>query len=246
MHRPPRKHAKPLMTAPGTPRPAQCKRSCAQARHARVCTHWRLHAAVHNPLARRITTTTKAGRQPHLTAAGQATCVHNPSCNDPVVLTHARALLTCSPPGSCDYIEADVRDAATVLAEASRTLDSAQPVAVLLLALLHFVPDGDDPGSVVAALADGLAPGSFVAVSHLTGDFAPEQVAAAVAAYNTQVSVPVTARTHAEVCELLGELPLAPPGVVPVVQWRPPMAGLPQRRTADLYAGLACVPGGRR
>lgn len=125
-------------------------------------------------------------------------------------------------------------------------MDLAQPVAVLLLALLHFVPDGDDPEAVVAALAGGLAPGSFVALSHVTGDFAPEQVAAAVTGYNAQVSVPVTARTHAEVTGLLGGLPLVAPGVVPIVQWRPVVAGLPRRRTADLYAGLASVPRGPR
>jgi hypothetical protein len=165
--------------------------------------------------------------------------------NDPIVLTHARALLTCVAPGSCDYVGADVRDIAAILTGAARTLDLAQPVAVLLLALLHFVPDGDDPEAVVAALASGLAPGSFVALSHLTGDFAPEQVVAAVTAYNAQVSVPVTARTHAEVTGLLGGLPLVAPGVVPIAQWRPVVAGLPHRRTADLYAGLASVPRGR-
>ncbi len=81
--------------------------------------------------------------------------------NDPVVLTHARALLTCTPPGSCDYIEADVRDAATILAEAARALDLTRPVAVLALAVLHFIPDGDDPAAIVAGLANALAPGQF-------------------------------------------------------------------------------------
>jgi O-methyltransferase involved in polyketide biosynthesis len=166
--------------------------------------------------------------------------------NDKVVLTHARALLTSTPPGSCDYIEADLRDTATIVAQAAHTLDLAQPVAVLLLAVLHFIPDGDDPTAIVASLADGLVPGSFVALSHLTGDFAPEQVTAAATAYNDQAPVPVTPRTHAEVSGLFGGLPLVAPGVVPVAQWRPVVAGLPHRMTADLYAGLARIPGAHR
>jgi hypothetical protein len=165
---------------------------------------------------------------------------------DPIVLTHARALLTGIPPGSCDYLEADVRDPAAVLAGAGRLLDFARPVAMLLLAVLHCVPDTDDPAAVVAALAGGLAPGSFVAVSHLTADFAPDQVAAATAAYNAQVRVPVTPRTHAQITGLFGGLPLVAPGVVPVIQWRPAVAGLPHRMTADLYAGLASTPRGHR
>src|SRR5215467_7556846 len=165
--------------------------------------------------------------------------------NDPVVLTHARALLTCAAPGSCDHVDADARDTSRILAGAARTLDLAQPVAMLLLAILHFVPDADDPGAVVAALAGWLAPGSFVAISHLTSDFAPEQVAAVVTAYNAQADTAVTARTHAEVSGLFGGLPLVAPGVVPVTEWRPSVAGLPHRHTADLYAGLARVPQGR-
>jgi trans-aconitate methyltransferase len=165
--------------------------------------------------------------------------------NDPVVLTHARALLTCTPPGSCDYIEADVRDTGAVVAEAGRTLDLAQPVAVLALAVLHFIPDGDDPAAIVARLVSALAPGSFIALSHLTADFAPEQVAAAVTAYNAQASVAVTPRTHAQVTALFDGLPLVAPGVVPVTQWRP-AAGLPHRMTADAYAGAARVGRGRR
>jgi O-methyltransferase involved in polyketide biosynthesis len=166
--------------------------------------------------------------------------------NDPVVLTHARALLTSTPPGSCDYIDADLRDTATILARAADTLDLAQPVAVLLLAVLHFIPDGDDPAAIVARLASALAPGSYIALSHLTADFAPEQVTAAATAYNTQASVAVTPRTHAQVSGLLGGLPLVAPGVVPVTQWRPAVVGLPHRMTADVYAGAARIGQGRR
>jgi O-methyltransferase involved in polyketide biosynthesis len=162
--------------------------------------------------------------------------------DDPVVMTHARALLISGPEGACDYIEADLRDTATIVAQAAQTLDLSQPMAVLMLAVLHLIPDRDDPATIVKTLADGLAPGSYLAVSHPTADFAPEQVGAAVAAYNTLVSAPVTPRTHAQVSVLFGGLPLVAPGVVPVTRWRPSVVGLPHRVTADLYAGVASVP----
>jgi len=166
--------------------------------------------------------------------------------NDQMVLTHARALLTCTAPGSCDYVDADVRDPSAILAGVAHTLDLAQPVAVLLLAILHFLGDADDPAGIVARLAGGLAPGSFIALSHLTGDFAPGQVTAAVTVYNAQVSASVTPRTHTQVSALFRGLPLVAPGVVPVTQWRPVVGGLPHRMTADLYAGVARVGRGHR
>jgi len=163
--------------------------------------------------------------------------------NDPLVLSHARALLTSSLEGVCDCVGADLRDPGTILRQAGRTLDLTRPAAVLLLAVLHFLSDSDDPAGTVAELAAGLAPGSFIAISHLTADFAPDAVSSAVAAYNTLVPARITARSHAQVTALLGGLSLVPPGVVPVVEWRRDVgdrAGQP----ADLYAGLA-VTGGR-
>jgi len=163
--------------------------------------------------------------------------------NDPLVLSHARALLASSPEGACDYIDADLRDPDVIVREAARTLDFADPVAVLLLAVLHFIPDSEDPAGIVAALAAGLAPGSFIAVSHLTADSAPEQVSSGVAAYNALVPAGITARSHAGVTALLGGQSLVAPGVVPVPEWRPD-TGRWSGQPADLYAGLATV--GRR
>ena len=131
---------------------------------------------------------------------------------DPVVVSHARALLTSGPEGRCDYLHADLRDTGRILRQAARTLDLARPVAVLLLAVLHFVPDADDPAGIVAALTRDLAPGSFVAISHLTGDLAPAAVSGGVDAYNALVPVPVTARTHAQVTGLFAGLPLVVKG----------------------------------
>jgi SAM-dependent methyltransferase len=157
--------------------------------------------------------------------------------NDPLVLVHARALLTSGPQGVCDYVEADLRNTPAVLAGAAQTLDLARPVAVLLLAVLHFLADTDDPAGVVAALARRLAPGSFVAISHLTGDFAPGPVTAGVEAYNSLVPTTLTPRSHTQVSALFGGLPLVPPGVVPITEWRAATGPSPQ--TADLYAGVA-------
>jgi S-adenosyl methyltransferase len=125
-----------------------------------------------------------------------------------------------------------------ILKEAARTLDFSQPTAVILAAVLHFLRDDEDPAGVVAALAAPLTtPGSFLAISHLTSDFAPEQVAAGVAAYNALVPAGITARSHAEVSALFGGLPLVPPGVVPISEWRPDHA--PHGVSADIYARLA-------
>src|SRR5215831_2934812 len=167
-----------------------------------------------------------------------------PSCrivyvdNDPLVLTYARALLTSSGPGSCDYIDTDLRDTKAVLAGAARTLDFTQPIAVLLLAVLHFIPDADDPAAITAALASTLASGSYLVISHLTGDFAPAPVAAGVDAYNTLVPTALIPRTHTQVTGLFAGLPLVPPGVVPLTEWRRGPAGSSPQH-ADMYAGTA-------
>jgi hypothetical protein len=157
--------------------------------------------------------------------------------NDPLVLVYARALLTCPPPGRCAYIDADLRDTPAILAQAARTLDFARPVAVLLLAILHFIPDSDDPAGIVAALTSALAPGSYLVISHLTSDLAPGPVTAGVGAYNAAVPMGVIPRTHAQVTALFGGLRLVPPGVVPLTEWRPAVAG--PAAQADLYAGVA-------
>jgi SAM-dependent methyltransferase len=124
--------------------------------------------------------------------------------HDPLVLVHARALLTSTRQGSCDYLETDLRDPPTILAGAAETLDLTRPAAVLLLAVLHFITDTDGPAAIVAALAQQLAPGSFVVISHLTGDFAPGPVLAGVEAYNTLVPTTLVPRTHSQVSALFG------------------------------------------
>jgi len=160
--------------------------------------------------------------------------------SDPMVMTHAEALLTSSDEGSCDYLHTDLRDTAYILKEARRTLDFNLPVAVLLLAVLHFIPDEDDPAGIVTALAGPLTAGSSVVISHLTADSAPEAVGGGVAAHNALVPTSIYARTHAQVTELFGDFTLIPPGVVPVSEWRPDTAA--PRKVADVYAGIARKP----
>src|SRR4029077_11887459 len=146
--------------------------------------------------------------------------------NDPLVLVHARALLPSGPQGSCDYVEADLRDTPAVLTGAARTLDFTRPVAVLLLAVLHFLTDTDDPAGVVAALARRLAPGSFVVISHRTADFGPGPVAAAVEAYTSLVPTSLVPCSHAQVSALFGGVPLVPPRAGP----------LPHRRSRPAWS----------
>jgi hypothetical protein len=112
---------------------------------------------------------------------------------------------------------------------------------VLLLSVLHLVPGSGDPAGIVAELAAALAPGSLIAVSHLTADFAPGPVQAAVAAYNKLMPAPVYLRGEAEITGLFDGLPLQHPGVVPVTQWRPPFQAA-RRTPVNRYGGTAAVP----
>lgn len=157
--------------------------------------------------------------------------------NDPVVLAHARARLTSTAEGSCDYVQADLRDTGYILQQTARTMDLRLPVAVLLLAVLHFVPDEDDPAGIVTKLVSALAPGSCVVISHLTADIAPEAVSDGVDAYNELVPTPVFPRSLMQVSDMLAGLSLVAPGVVPVSEWRSDRAARP---VTDFYAGIAC------
>jgi hypothetical protein len=159
--------------------------------------------------------------------------------NDPLVVSRARSLLTSTEEGCCDYLHADLRDTTRILKEARRTLDFSRPVAVLLLAVLHFIPDKDDPAGIVTALAGPLTAGSSVVISHLTADSAPEAVGGGVAAYNALVPTAIYARTHTQVTELFADLQLVPPGVVPVSEWRPDTVA---KKVSDVYAGIARKP----
>jgi hypothetical protein len=141
--------------------------------------------------------------------------------NDPIVLAHARALLTSDPRGATAYIDADARDIDTILAGAADILDFSQPVAVLLLGILLFVPDQDDPYAITSRLMDALPPGSYLAISHGASDILADSVAKASGRYNQHSAVAMRLRTQAEVARFFDGLDVADPGVVPLNHWNP-------------------------
>ena len=146
--------------------------------------------------------------------------------NSPVVLAHARALLGSGPQGATAFIEADLRDTGRILAEAARILDLSQPVAVLLLGVLPFIPDDDDPAAIVARLMAAVPPGSYLAVAHPASDIAAEQVARSVRRFNLQARDPVTVRSYAEVARFFDGLDLVEPSLVQLHRWRAEADGL--------------------
>ncbi|MBO0774556.1 MAG: SAM-dependent methyltransferase, partial [Actinobacteria bacterium] len=132
--------------------------------------------------------------------------------NDPLVLVHARALLTSSPQGACDYIQGDLHDPDTILAEAGRTLDFAQPVALMLISVLHHIPDTGKAYEIVKQLVAALAPGSFVAINHSTSAVSGEAMEEAVRHWN-QVGTPsMTLRTPQQIACFFDGLDLLEPG----------------------------------
>ena len=138
---------------------------------------------------------------------------------DPVVLTHAQALLTSSPEGMTDYIQADLRDTDTILKGAARTLDLTRPVAILVVAVVHFIPDTDDPYAIVTRLMDAVPPGSYLVMAHAASDIAPEASAEMARRYNRMSSATITPRTRDQVARFFAGLDLLPPGLVPINQW---------------------------
>jgi O-methyltransferase involved in polyketide biosynthesis len=141
--------------------------------------------------------------------------------NDPVVLAHARALLTSGPEGRTDYIDADLRDPARILEQAAKTLDFDQPVALCLVAILHFVAD-EEAYPLVSGLLDELPVGSRLVLSHLTDDLNPENIRAVQRTY-TERGFTFVLRSRADVERFFTEnqLEIADPGVVPAHRWRP-------------------------
>jgi S-adenosyl methyltransferase len=159
--------------------------------------------------------------------------------NDPVVLTHARALLTSSPEGQTDYIPADLREVAAILAGAAQTLDFSRPVAVLLIAILHFIPDDEDPYGIVRRLMAAVPSGSYLAICHAASDIQAEAVAEGMGLYNEMSSTPITMRTRAQVTRFFDGLDLVEPGVVPLDEWWPP--GEVEAGAVGMLSGYAAI-----
>jgi SAM-dependent methyltransferase len=145
--------------------------------------------------------------------------------NDPMVLAHARALLTGSAPDATAYLDADLRDTGGLLEQATERLDFSQPVAVLLVSVLHMVEDQEDPRAIVATLIDALVPGSFLVLTHVASDIEPEAMAEMARRVNQHVATPTTPRDHTAVRRFFGDLELVSPGLVRVPEWRPESPG---------------------
>ena len=141
--------------------------------------------------------------------------------NDPLVLAHARALLTSSPEGETAYLDADLRDPGKILDAAAGTLDFTRPVAVMLVGVLHCIPDAGDPWGITRQLMAAVAPGSYLVVGHPASDVQVQEAAQATAGLNTKLAAPVTFRPRDQIAGFLDGLRILEPGMVQYPQWRP-------------------------
>jgi SAM-dependent methyltransferase len=158
---------------------------------------------------------------------------------DPIVLAHARARLNLAA-GLVDYIEADVRDTGTILAGARRTLDLSQPVAVLMIAVLHYLPDIDAARDAVSGLLAGLPSGSYLAHSDLASDSGNNKVSDGIERVNRSYDEQLYPRPSAELASLHDGLELVEPGFVNITAWRPDDgAGLPPGVIVPVFGGVS-------
>ncbi|MEE1740673.1 SAM-dependent methyltransferase [Streptomyces sp. BE147] len=141
--------------------------------------------------------------------------------NDPIVLAHARALLTSSPEGATEYIDADAHHPEQILRAVEPTLDLKKPVAVMMLGILNFVLDTGEALSIVRRLMDAMPAGSYLVLTHPTLELGGEGNEAAMRFWNENATPPITARSRAEFAEFLTGLELLEPGIVSCSRWRP-------------------------
>jgi hypothetical protein len=158
---------------------------------------------------------------------------------DPVVLSHARALLTSTPEGATDYIDADLRNPAGILENAARTLDFTKPIAVTMLAILHAIGDDEDPYGLVAQIMAAVPSGSFLAISHLPSDLETDKLSESRDRVNRLSHQQYTHRSHAEVLRFFDGLELVEPGLVELRKWRPTIES---SRVTPGWCGLARKP----
>ena len=161
--------------------------------------------------------------------------------NDPVVLTHARALLTGGGQGRTHYIDADLRDTGQILAEAAQTLDFSRPVAIMLMAILQHIDEAEDPYAIVSGLLDAVPPGSYLAISHPAADIETEAMAEMAVRLNRLMAEKVTFRNRAQVAHFFEGLELVEPGMVRVQEWRP-ASEIEAKSPAALWGGVGRKP----
>ena len=165
--------------------------------------------------------------------------------NDPLVLTHARALLTSTPEGRTAYIHADVREPAAILShpDTRAVLDFGQPIALMLVAILHFTPDEFKPAEIIATLVDALPAGSYLVATHLTTEHDPVATSAGEQTMR-EAGMAMQKRDSGVFAGLaFSGLELVPPGVALASEWRPEGPGpRPQPSEVNCYAGVARKP----
>jgi len=157
--------------------------------------------------------------------------------NDPIVLVHARALLTSGPAGATSYLDADLRDPGPILDQAADTLDFSRPVAVMLMGVMHLISDSDDPAGIVASLLRAVPPGGYLALSHPAADIDADAMADAQQRQNQMQAEQVTFRRRDEVARFFNGLEMVEPGLVRAPEWRPDTLAEAQTQAA-LWAGL--------
>jgi hypothetical protein len=162
--------------------------------------------------------------------------------NDPLVGVHARALLTNgSGAGVTDYVEADARNPDTILEAAARTLDFGQPIALMLVAILQFIPDSDDPHGIVARLVGALAPGSYLVITTATNEYVNERHIAEMA---SRRHGPLCPRSREQIARFFDGLELLPPGIVSLAHWRADNEPQPRPTAAEIMndGAVARIP----
>jgi hypothetical protein len=164
--------------------------------------------------------------------------------NDPLVLVHARALLNSSPEGATAYLDADARDPEKILTDPALhdTLDFSQPIALLMVAVLHFVEDHEDPWAVVRRLVGALPAGSYLVLSHATFDPLDAETIAAMDAVNKNIKPLFSPRPFAGVARFFEGLDVLEPGIVSVSDWRPQPGPRPTPAEATGYGAVARIP----
>jgi hypothetical protein len=162
--------------------------------------------------------------------------------NDPLVLSHARALLSSSPEGVTDYLDADLRDTGRILELAAGTLDFSQPVAIMLLAILHYIPDLDEAQRIVARLVSAVPSGSYLVISHAASDISPAEMAEMIKRMNEHLAEGNHVGRPRDVVErFFAGVDLAEPGVVKVTEWRP-VSALEAGGPTSLWGGVGRKP----
>jgi hypothetical protein len=165
-----------------------------------------------------------------------------PTVNNTHQLVHARALLTSTPEGATEYLNADVRDPDAILQAAARTLDFTRPVALMLLGIVNYIPDTVEAHAVVGRLLDALPSGSYLALSHPTAEVHGAAVEASMRRWNESGAAPIRTRSREELIRLFDGLELLEPGVVSCSLWRPEPSDLGTQGAVHQYGGVARKP----